>query len=283
MEDIIVKIIADNEWEGKYPLLAQQGEIDGLELWSLGDNLPTGPKEAVGGNSFFKTKLKELTKADPSVKEAGLKKQLEIVSEKWPAEFSDNYKEAPEYITRGAEFLRSSFLTVTAITGNREFDYQLLLDVLAEKLGVPRVDYTKELASCTYFRLYEVPMIDVVEATSILWLPYHPKADEKFTAGLEAATLDVLRDKKSERIALLTHENPCAERFGSERKAKMQKTIDNYIAGARKISPNVTLFCGHLDISAEALEYNGIKVQPISGTETLALNMYSGAYTKSKL
>jgi hypothetical protein len=31
------------------------------------------------------------------------------------------------------------------------------------------------------------------------------------------------------------------------------------------------------------IECNGIKVQPISGTETLALNMFGGVYTKSQL
>lgn len=288
MEDIIVKIVSDNEWEGKYQLLAQQREDDGLDLWSLGDNLPTGPKETVGGNSFFKTKLKELIKADLSVKEAGLKRQMELVFEKYPDEFADNYREAPEYVKRGAEFLRNSGLPVTAITGNREFDYQLLLDVVAEKLGVPRVDYMQELKSCDRFQLHKFPHITGVELTSVLFLPYHPEPahfKHMFDGWNDYFDdqMDQLRDLKSERILIATHENPCSARFGSERAAKMQETLDDYIAGTRKINPNVTLFCGHLDISADPVEYNRIKVQPVSGTEAVLFNMYTGEYSKERV
>lgn len=56
------RITTDNEWKGKYELLEQQFKRDGISLISLGDNLPTGSKEQVGGKSFFKIKLKELGK-----------------------------------------------------------------------------------------------------------------------------------------------------------------------------------------------------------------------------
>jgi hypothetical protein len=221
-----------------------------------------------------------LIKADPSVKEAGLKRQMELVFERWPEEFAANYKEAPEYVRRGSEFLRNSNLWITAITGNREFDYQLLLDVVAERLGVPRVDYTSELFSCGEFVVYTAPSISNEDSTCILWLPYHPVANELFRLYSNDKIFRSLSKSQSERIAILTHENPCASRFGSDRAAKMQATLDDYIAGARKVSKNVTLFCGHLDISADPVEYNGIKVQPVSGSEAVLFNMATGEYSK---
>ena len=55
-DDGKLRIVTDNEWEGKYELLEKQFLQDGISLVALGDNLPTGAMKDVGKRSFFKTK-----------------------------------------------------------------------------------------------------------------------------------------------------------------------------------------------------------------------------------
>lgn len=276
-----IRITTDNEWDGKYELLEKQYLEDRISLATLGDNLPTGARKQVGDGSFFKTKMKELGLKPKSQEE--LYNAMAEIHEKWPVKFMENYGDCNSHIKKGVEFLTNSELPkIQAITGNREYDYQLLLNLLANKAGAPMVDYMNELKSCGKFDLYEQPMAEQVDATSMLWLPYHPKADKIFLQSLED-NLDKLRDFRGERIVIMTHENPCPEAIGASRKAKMQETLDNYISGSRKINSDVTLFCGHLDLSADSVDYNGIIVQPLSGKETAVLDVRSGEYSKFSL
>lgn len=276
-----LKIVTDNEWEGKYELLEKQFKEDRLGIIALGDLLPTGSREQVGGKSHFKTKLKELVKKDPSIKKLSLYDQLGQVYELDPVVFLENYREAPNYTKRGAEFLRTSGLPVIrAITGNREFDYQAVFDFLVDKEGIPKIDYMKELLDCGKFDLYNQPKVSQTDSTGILYLPYSTRSEEGIRPHLED-NLDQLRDLMNERIVIMTHENPCAENLGvPNRKAKMQKVLDDYINGIRKINPDITLFCGHLDKSFDAFQYNGIIVQAISGKEAVIYDFGNGDYSK---
>jgi hypothetical protein len=275
-----LKITTDNEWEGKYQLIENQFKEDGLDIICLGDLIPTGSRKEVGGKSYFKTKVKELCREDPSIKQLGLYQQLQMVHDLNPAVFMDNYKEAPDYIKRASEFLKNSALPVmAAITGNREFDYQELLDFIADIQKTKRTAYLDEIKNSGRFNLITEPEVRNYDSTSALFLPHKP---EGYAVGLDEV-LSKLDESKGERVLIIAHENPCPEKFNNDRKAAMQGTLDSYIAGAKKINPDTTLLCGHLDISAEPAEYNGIKVQPVSGTETLILDMMDGRYTKSRL
>lgn len=278
-----LKIVTDNEWEGKYELLEEQYKADGLYLIALGDLLPTGSKKQVGGKSHFKTQLKPLVEKDPSIKKLSLYDQLGLVYDLDPAVFLENYREAPNYTKRGAEFLRTSNLPIiAAITGNREFVFQELFDFLADKDGIPRTDYMEELLACERFDLHTKPDVGQADSTGVLFIPYNPRSEEEIRPHLED-NLDELRDLKSERIAIMTHENPCAEELGvPNRKADMQKVLDDYIREVRKINHDTTLFCGHLDKSFDAVRYNGITVQPISGKEAVVYDFGNGNYSKGE-
>jgi hypothetical protein len=276
-----LKLVTDNEWEGKYELLEQQFKEDGLSIIALGDLLPTGSRKQVGGKSHFKTHIKPMIAKDPSIKKLSLYEQLQLVYDLDPDAFIQNYREAPERTKRGAEFLRTADLSrITAITGNREFDYQAVFDFLADRLGIQRTEYIAEVVFCGRFDLHVRPKVHEFDSTGTLLLPYSPRSEEDIRPHLED-NLDQLRDMKSERIAIMTHENPCAEKIGvPNRKAKMQKVLDDYIAGARKINLDTTLFCGHLDKSFDAIQHDGIRVQPISGTEVVVYDSRSGDYSK---
>lgn len=277
-----INIITDNEWKGKYELIEKQFKKDRFNIISLGDNLPTGLKENVGRNSFFKTTLKNLIKTDDSIKKLSLAEQLDLTYDFNASEFMDFYKKAPGYIKQGSQFLKNSSLPkMVSITGNREFDYQELLNVVADKLNEKSLNYMDELSSCGKFDLYTLPGVKLYDSIGIVLLPYSPKPEE-IGSKLEE-TLDSLNDLKSERIAIMTHENPCPEKIKLDRKAKMQETIDNYIIGVKKISTDIILFCGHLDKSAGAVEYNGIMVQPISGKEFVTFNTNKGSCDKQEL
>jgi len=274
-----IRITTDNEWAGKYELLEQQFSQDGIKLAALGDLLPTRTGEQVGDATFFKTKIKELGKDAPK----RIEDKIAEVYRRWPDGLIENYGKCGEHIQKGAKFLRGSSLPVIqAIMGNREFDYQKLLSFLTDKTDAQNVNYMDRLAFSGKFNLYKKPKVEKVGSTSMLWLPYHPEADREFSQGLES-TLNQLRELKGERIAIMTHENPCPEAFGANRKVKMQKTLDDYIAASTKISPNVTLFCGHLDISADPKKYKGATIQPISGTESIVLDRTSGRYEKQQM
>jgi len=279
-----LKIVTDNEWEGKYELLEKQFKEDGLDIIALGDLLPTGSKKQVGGKSYFKTQLKPMIEKDPSIKKLSLYDQLGLVYKLNHAVFLENYREAPNHTKRGAEFLRTSGLPIIrAIPGNREFVFQELFDFLADKRSITKTDYMEELLSCGKFDLYTQPKVSQTDSTGILLLPYSTRSEEDISPHLED-NLDQLRDLRSERITIMTHENPCAKELGiPNRKALMQKVLDDYIEGIRKINPDTTLFCGHLDKSFDAFKYNGIKVQPISGMENVIFNMQGGKYTKQNL
>ena len=67
-----IKIVTDNEWEGKYEVLEKEHEADGLDIVVLGDLLPTGSRKQVGGKSYFKTHIKALIAEDPSIKRLSL-------------------------------------------------------------------------------------------------------------------------------------------------------------------------------------------------------------------
>lgn len=286
--DLLVKIITDNEWQGKYEALEKQLLDDHIQFMiSLGDNLPTGSKKQVGGKSYFKTQLKRLVQQDPAIKQMSLYEQLKLVYKLDPETFLANYRECPEHAKRGAEFVRNSQLPgMRTITGNREFDFQEVFDFIAHVTRTQRVDYMDTLRSAGKFGVLDTPFIEYIlnstyksTTTIAVYIPYSPYP-EQFN--------DIERykdriNKSEERIILLTHENPCPERFGSDRKAVMQKVIDAYITTAREKSPNVILFCGHLDISAEPFEYLGIVVQPISGTESIILDTGTGEYTKQEI
>ncbi|MDP2750568.1 MAG: hypothetical protein Q8O89_07080 [Nanoarchaeota archaeon] len=278
-----IKLTSDNEWEGKYALLEGQFEVDGLPIWALGDLLPTGKKDRAGKNSFFKEKLKDVlgNDAGPSTSSDELYSQMKQIYACFPEEFIENYGECVEQIQKGSQFLQKSKLhQMPAITGNREFDYQLLLDFLATEAGIKKVNYFNELTSCKKFILHTTPEVEHLESTGILWLPYHP--EDCFEQDIDQIT-DSFREYKSERIIILTHENPCPEAVGVKRKVKMQTTLDEYIGRAASINLNVLLFCGHLDISAPSFGYKGATVQPISGTEIITLDLMNGNYSKREL
>lgn len=279
----MVRIITDNEWEGKYEALEQlllQKVPD--TLFSLGDNLPTGPRSRIGRNSYFKRIREELAKTDKSLLDLPLTAQFQVVYDVDPEKFMEQYADAPQFLEKGAAFINQSTLPmIQALTGNREFDYQLLLDFIAEKQGTLPCDYLSVLDSCTRIVLLKDPQVLHDNGTQFIILPYTPDGAEP-SEHVERAC-EMVRTFQPEHLFLLTHENPFPEGFGSKRKAVMQETLDGYCDTLSQVHKQVTCFCGHLDISAAPQEYHKTLIQPISGTELLDLDSRTGTYNITSL
>ncbi|NQU98801.1 hypothetical protein HQ533_05000 [Candidatus Woesearchaeota archaeon] len=277
-----IKVISDNEWKGKYSLIEQQHLEDQLPIWSLGDNLETGIRGTVGSGSFFKRKRKDFIKEIPSFKQLSLYEQLKAVYEAYPEEFVANYSSVIQIMKGGAEFLRNSNLPVMlSVSGNREFVYQDLLDLFEKEITGENLDYLELLNSTQKFDLRIEPFTGLEGSTSTLWIPYNTTLNQE--AHDYDSHLDEINDHNSERILVLTHENPVPENYGADRAAKMITMIDKYLEGAKKVNQDITLLCGHIDVSGDASEYNGAMVQPISGTETMQYNLETGEYTIESL
>ncbi|MFH1316072.1 MAG: hypothetical protein ABII01_00985 [Candidatus Woesearchaeota archaeon] len=285
-----IKITTDNEWgadnglKGKYQLLEAEYLEDRLQIMCLGDLLPTGTIKTVGAVSLFKVRIKELIAKDPSISNLSLVDQIPLVYDLDPAEFMENYRDAPRFVREGAAFLKQSQLPVmVSITGNREFDYQGLFDMMVEREGIPEIDYMDELNGCGKFSLLRTPQSLYGESTGFLFVPYDPEHDCAFFRSHLEHGLDRLNDRKPERIAVMTHENPNPEAVGKDRKAKNQTTLDYCLGQVAKFPIPATCFCWHLDVSAEPFMYNGVIVQPVSGSETVIFNSADGSYTKKKM
>ncbi|MFH1053704.1 MAG: hypothetical protein V1740_04805 [Candidatus Woesearchaeota archaeon] len=279
-----IKITTDNEWEGKYQLLEVEFLEDRLQIMCLGDLLPTGTIKTVGAVSLFKVRINELIAKDPSIRNLSLVDQIPLVYDLDPAEFMENYRDAPRFVREGAAFLKQSQLPVmVSITGNREFDYQGLFDMMVEREGIPEIDYMDELNGCGKFLLLRNPTTLYDDSTGFLFVPYDPEHEKSFFRNHLENALDRLNDRKSERIALMIHENPNPEAVGKDRKAKTQTTLDYCFEQLRKFPVPATCFCGHLDVSADPFLYNGVHVQPISGTETVIFDTTDGTYTKKMM
>jgi len=275
-----IKITTDNEWIGKYEILEEQYNNEKIEIFSLGDNLPTERRSKFGKASIFKTTLKELAKQYPEITKINLMQQLEIVHKLRTKDFEKVYFKAPEIISQSAKFLKNSSLPViTAITGNREFDYQTLLDFVAKKTNSEQISYLDKLTEAEKFDLITNPKLIERNSTGIILLPYNKKTK---TETIDEV-LDSASEGKYERLILMTHENPIPTLFGVDRKVKMKEELNYCIENIVKINQNSTAYTGHLDKSNHSIIYLGVKIQPISGTEAGYLNTDSGLFEKINL
>ncbi len=282
----ILQIITDTEWWGSYEAVSKciddemDSSWDGVtSVVSLGDILNTGTRKQVGGKSLFKTRRQELIAADPSVRDLSLKEQLEMVFNLNPEEFVQTYGGAPQFAAESpAAIMAAEFIPhLTAITGNREFDYQLVFDLLAEKGVCSRVDYFDVLKSCSKITLYEMPRIETHEATGVLFIPYTPKPKEA-REELEKWVAELHDVVKPERVVVLTHENPNPAKLGVDRKVKTQKLLDYALAEIAKFPVKSVCFCGHLDTESEAFEHKGVIVQPISSSQKVGYRTDIGTW-----
>ena len=278
-----MKIITDNEWDGKYELLEKQYKLDHLEnIISLGDNIPTGKQETTGKDSYFKTKIKEIALITPSILELTLDKQLDIFFERYKDGFLERYGAAPDIIRKSTEFLKNSDLPVIkAITGNREYDYQIVLDFLAKKGYSDQLNYLEALHGTGKFELITEPKLDIYDLDAILFLPYTKQVETAKTKLSEIGTL--LGKHKPRKLAIMTHENPAPHMFEVKRKVKNQQLLEHTADMATLLSGQTVMFTGHLDISAESAPYKGVWVQPLSSTETANLNLSTLDYNIKKL
>ena len=175
----IIKIVTDNEWKGKYELLEQKYLEDNFPIWSLGDNLQTGEVGQVGKDSFFKTKRKQITANNLEFKNLNLYEQMKGVYKIFPEEFVQNYGLCVNVLKQGVEFLKNSSLpTMTAITGNRESDYQMLLDLFEKEITGEKLDYMNLLLETGKFEMIFQPETRQIEGTSILLIPYDKEMDQ---------------------------------------------------------------------------------------------------------
>ena len=212
------------------------------------------------------------------MKDLGLKEQLELVCRACPEEFYATYGEAGRYIKEGAQALKdsSAIKNLVAITGNREFDYQLLLDFFADRSISPRTIYMDELLSTGKVELHTKPAVRRYCSTGVLFLPYSPKPEE-LQKGLEES-IEQLRGMKAERVVVMTHENPNPQMLIADRKVKMKKILDYGLTQVGKFPVEALCFCGHLDMVSMHYPHNGVRVQPISSSQVVQYEARSGRY-----
>ncbi|MDD5177829.1 MAG: hypothetical protein PHT54_00920 [Candidatus Nanoarchaeia archaeon] len=287
--------ISDNEFPEKWEGVVNTAQTENpSKIISLGDNLPTGPRESVGADSPFKQTLKDLTKqgkiTKEQLKEMSLENQLGLVYDTMGHDvFMSIYSMAPEFIKNGALYIRNSSLPrMLSITGNREFDYEKLLEFIAKKQNVKSVNYIDELNGTNKFDLLTLARSMQIDSTGFLLIPYSPNLKE-VSESLEDC-YDKINEMNPSRLVILTHENPYPEGLGVTNRpvktkeileAAMNKTKE--IATKHAIYKRPTLFCGHLAMTSNLYEKDGVDIQPLSADEAILYNSENGGYDKLRI